>query len=237
MWTTVDGMMSTDPHLIDSAKVISELSYDEVAEMAYFGARILHSRMIDPLKRLKIPLRIKNVFKPQQSGTLIHSQSSIKSGLLKAVTAIHGISLHADQSGSLAEISAVVDETLFKSIGSHADVMIASQSSSKSFLCFVIPTASGPDAVHTTQTSLQQRLNETRQFIDWQVEQISLVTIIGAGIDSAPQTIAKIFQSIGDIPTLTMTQGPSHCSLTLIVKPEDADRLLDSIHTLVISNV
>lgn len=236
MWTTVDGMMSTDPHLIESAKVIPELSYDEVAEMAYFGARILHSRMINPLKNRKIPLRIKNVFKPQQSGTLIYAQSNIKAGMLKAVTAIQGISLSADQSGSLADISSLVDETLFKSIGSHADVMIASQSSSKSFLCFVIPTASGPDAVHTTQISLQQRLAEMPQHLGWQVEQISLVTIIGSGIDGAPQTIAKIFQTVDDIPILTISQGPSHCSLSLIVKPEDADILLESIHKLVISS-
>ena len=135
-------MMTADPREIADARVIPTLSYDEVAEMAYFGARILHSRMIIPLRERRIPLRVRNVFKPQQPGTLVHTGTTPTG--FKAVTTIQGLGLSAQHSGPLATIAALVDEKLSSITGSHTDVMISSQSSSQSFVCFVIPTNAGP---------------------------------------------------------------------------------------------
>lgn len=237
IWSHVDGMMSTDPEEAGNAHVIDELSYDEVAELAYFGARILHARMIRPLRERQIPLRVKNVFKPQQPGTLIRDASVVHTPRVKAVTFIQGIGLTANRSGSLANITRLVDETLTAGIGSHADVMISAQSSSRSFLCFVLPpTAGGAETINTLQLSLREALADHPDRADWTVTPVSVVTAIGERLDQMPGLTARIMASLEGIRIIGMSQGPSQCSLSFIVAQEDMQRILHSIHELILAN-
>jgi aspartate kinase len=236
IWADVDGMMSADPREVEDARVVPALSYDEVAELAYFGARILHSRMIGPLRQERIPLRIKNVFKPQEQGTLIHDLATGRAHALKAVTSIQGLGMTAERSGPLSLISEIVDETLFNTVGSHADVMISSQSSTHSFVCFVIPTSAGPDAIHTAQMTLDARLRHQPETQSWHVHPVSIVTAIGAKLDMFPGLIGEIFQTLQDVRVLAVAQGPSRCSLSLVVEPPEAESALLQIHNLIINN-
>lgn len=238
IWSDVDGMMSADPREIEEAQVIDELSYNEVAELAYFGARILHSRMIQPLKEREIPLRIKNVYKPQQPGTLIRRSSTNSRPRIKAVTMIQGIGLTAERSGSLAEITKLVDETLFQTTGSHADVMISSQSSARSFLCFLVPTSAGSDAVVAIQNALRARLNgnQAREFAGWTARPLSIVTAISENLDDLPHLAAQVFASLNAVRILGVAQGPSRCSLSIVVEPANADNALRQIHALTLKS-
>lgn len=236
IWTDVDGMMSTDPREIPQARVIPALSYEEVAELAYFGARILHSKMIGPLRDLRIPLWIKNVYKPQQSGTLIHNINLSLPHTIKAVTSIQGLGLRAERSGPLAAISGLVDDTLFSVTGNRAEVMISSQSSAQSFICFVIPTTAGPDALHTTQIALEQGLRESENIGRWVVGPVSIITAIGAHLDESPKLTGQIFHVLDGIRILTVAQGPSHCSLSIVVEPQEAESALLKIHRFIVNN-
>lgn len=236
IWTDVDGMMSTDPREIPKARVIPELSYDEVAELAYFGARILHSRMIIPLRDNNIPLRIKNVYRPQQRGTLIHIPATRTQRTLKAVTSIHGIGLNAHQSGPLSTIASIVDSTLYKTIGNHADVMISAQSSTRSFVAFVIPTSAGPDAAHATYTALEERLEAHPDTLSWTVNPVRIITVIGAELDTVPELTARVFSTLGSVRILAIAQGPSQCSLSIVIQPQDGDIVLERIHDLILNN-
>lgn len=231
IWSDVDGMMSSDPKENPNAKMIPEMSYDEVSELAYFGARILHAKMIHPLQEHGIPLRIKNVYKPQQSGTLIHDAKAIHSGRLIAVTSISGIGLKANRSGSLSEVISVVDNALFETTGSHADVMISSQSSARSFLCFIVPThAGGLDAVDAVREALGTKLSTLHDSVFWTVEPIVVVTAVGENLLSQASLIAQILEQIEGIQPIGLAQGPSQCSLSLIVSPLDADEVISRIH-------
>jgi aspartate kinase len=236
IWSGVDGMMTSDPREIPQARVIAELSYDEVAELAFFGARILHSRMIAPLRERSIPLRIRNVFKPQQPGTLIHHVKADSNQQVKAVTTIHGVSLAAARSGSLETVARIVDETLFATLGLRADVMISSQSSAHSFLCFVIPPIGGPEAVKTAQSALEFRLRESSQTEMWQVSPVSVITLIGTDIDMNPEVVARVLLLLAPTRILAFALGPSHCSLSLVVTLEDADKMLRRIHEFTLSS-
>lgn len=236
IWADVDGMMSADPREISNARVIPALSYDEVAEMAYFGARILHARMIGPLRQQQIPLRVKNVFKPQQPGTLIHNLPPDRSHPIKAVTSIPGLALTTERTGTASPMSALVDKTLFMTAHNQADVMISSQSSSHSFVCFLIPTSAGPDAVHSIRQSLEENLNENPETQIWTIQSVSIVTAISANLDELPQSMATIVHALDRIRILAMAQGPSHCSLSLVVDTQNAEETLERIHQLVINS-
>jgi aspartate kinase len=220
------------------ARVIDELSYNEVAELAYFGARILHARMIQPLKERDIPLRIKNVYKPQQPGTLIRRTGGEGTPRIKAVTMIQGVGLSAERSGSLAEITRLVDETLFRTTGSRADVMISSQSSSRSFLCFIVPTSVGGDALDAIQSALRVRLTEhpDSDFTVWTARPLSVVTAIGERLDDHPGLVAQVFTALDGVRVVGLAQGPSRCSLSIIVESGDAETALRQIHALTAKN-
>lgn len=231
MWTDVDGIMSADPDEVPDASVIAELSYEEMAELAYFGARVLHPRMVAPLKDNNIPIKIKNVFKPQQAGTKVHSSPKSKRRI-KAVTSIQGIGLATNRSGSLRQITKHADEVLFTTTGVRADVMIASQSSTHSFLCFVIPTNAGPDMTNIVLSALQQRLEEENIAPDWELMPVAIVTSIGSEINGSPVYIARIMEKLGEMRLLALAQGPSWCSLSLVIEPHNVENALHQIHTL-----
>lgn len=236
MWTDVNGMMTTDPQEIPQARTIPQLSYDEVAEQAYFGARILHSRMIGPLRERHIPLRIKNIFRPREAGTLIDEGSAENGATIKAVASIQGLSLVSAYSGPLTEITALIDEALFTATGSHAEVMISSQSSARSFVCFIIPTSVGPEAVRSTYSELEKRLQERDYKVPWSIQPVSIITVIGANLDTQVNLVALVFQALSKVRILALAQGPSHCSLSIVVKPEEAERALEQIHSMIISS-
>jgi aspartate kinase len=234
MWTDVDGMMTADPREVRTAQVILALSYDEVAELAYFGARILHARMIGPLRARQIPLRIRNVFKPQGTGTLVNEQSRDVTPVLKAVTSIQGLGLSTAHGGPFHNLAALVDEALFSVSGARTEVMITSQSSSHSFACFVISTSAGQDALHAVQDTLAERLSELPESDHWTMFPVTVITVIGTRLDNLHSLTAGILTSLEGIRILALAQG--QCSLSLVVEPHNSERAINQIHQLVINN-
>jgi aspartokinase len=202
--------------------------------MAYFGARVLHPHMIRPLQAAHIPLYIKNVFKPGQPGTLVSGTKPNHKHIPKAVTTIQGISLTTEKSGSLANITALVNDVLEQTAGSPAEVMIASQSSSHSFLCFIIPTSSGPGAVHIALDTLRRRIEEQPQFAAWTVKIVSVLTVISTAINTTPNVAAHVLEQLGSTPLLTVAYGPSNCSFSVVVSPNHANSSLMRIHDYIL---
>ncbi|MFZ2878009.1 MAG: aspartate kinase [Phototrophicaceae bacterium] len=235
VWSDVDGIMSADPHEVLDARVIGELSYNEMAELAHFGARILHARMVAPLRQHQIPLRVKNVYKPQLAGTLIHAKTG-SDNQIKSVTQIAGVALAIDRSGPYGEIANLVDQHMQREIGTSSDVMIAAQSAQRTFITCVVPASAGPDAVSALVESLGRELNTTGSSPRWHVQQVSIVTAIGDGINSVPRLAAKLFAALGDIPILAASFGAGGCSLSLVVSQAEADTVLREIHRVAISS-
>lgn len=232
IWTDMDGMMSADPREAPDAHVIAKLNYSEAAELAYFGARILHAKMIAPLADKSMPLRIKNIFKPRQTGTLVSSAVNDSEAVIKAVTSIQGLALSRPSSGSMAGITRMVGNTLFKTLGMRTEVMISSQSSSSSFLCFVIPTSIGIDGVDRLQQAMKAKMAEYPQKMPWAIETVSMVTAIGSNLNHAPRLLAKALEKLDDIRVYGFAMGPSNCSMTVAVALEDAQTAVLRIHEL-----
>ena len=234
IWTGVDGMMSADPHEVPDARVIARLSYDEAADLAYFGARLLHARMIAPLAERKLPIRIKNIALPRQTGTLVSFDQGESAPLIKAVTAIHGLSLRRPASGSLAGVTRLVGNTLFKTLGMRSEVMIASQSATSSFICLVIPTSIGIDGVDRLQRALVAKMAEYPEKMPWEIGTVALVTVIGSNLHRAPRLAAQIMHCLDDIEICGLALGASNCSFTVAVPARESRSAVRRIHELII---
>lgn len=234
MWTDVDGMMSADPGEIATAQVIAELSYQEAAELSYFGARILHSRMIAPLRDNIVPLRVKNVYRPRQHGTLITVKVDNPPTVTKAVAAIQAVTLWAERVGALDAEIAVANRALAEVTGTVPDVMMVSQSSQRSRITFVLPTSVGPDAGRSAVIRLKDVMGSVvlEEAAVWTVEAATVVTAIGQGLGGQPRLMARVLAAIDDLPTLGMVHSPAGCSVSVVVRPELADLALHRLHTL-----
>ena len=102
IWTDVDGFMTADPRIIKDAIKIEEMTFGEAAELAYFGAKVLHPRTIEPVRIKRIPLKVRNSFRPQEPGTLIHSLRKKGKGLLKSVATKNDLAILTISSAEIA---------------------------------------------------------------------------------------------------------------------------------------
>ena len=236
IWTDVDGMMSADPRELSNARVIPRLNYSEAADLAYFGARILHARMIAPLAQRGLPLRIKNFGLPAQTGTLVSADGQQGAPVIKAVTSIQGLSLRRPASGSLAGVTRLVGNTLFKTLGMRTEVMIASQSSNSSFLSPVIPTSIGIDGVDRLQRALQAKMAEYPEKMPWEIGTVALVTAIGSELHRAPSLLAQVISSLDDIEICGLALGASNCSVIIAVPSHKSREALRRIHNLIVKS-
>jgi aspartate kinase len=226
--------MSADPREIPDAHVIPELSYDETAELAYFGARLLHERMIEPLRAARIPLRVRNIFRPHAPGTVIRDHTRTGRTSVKAVASTLGLICHCNQRSPLHPIAALVDDALFDLTGARADVLITLQSSSQSLAAFVIPLSAGPDALHSLQDRVTDML-EAQGLTHWSVGHVAVITAVGAGIGDDAPTIGQINARLHGIPILAMRGGRGVCSYSVLVDPAHIESALTQIHDLIAS--
>ncbi|PJF35376.1 MAG: hypothetical protein CUN49_10860 [Candidatus Thermofonsia Clade 1 bacterium] len=175
MWTSVDGIMSADPALVPNARVIPTLTYEEIGELAFFGARLLHPGAIEPLIQPKIPLRVRNPNNLDHDGTLVRADSPIDGKRVKAVTAVDGLYLaRRNQPLDLVTFLAQVRKNVSSLM---ADPVIVAQSYRRAALVFVVPTSEGPQAVAEASRQLQALLT------DWEIQPVKVIAAIGANVD------------------------------------------------------
>ena len=136
IWTDVDGFMSADPRIIPNAIKIDEMNFGEAAELAYFGAKVLHPRTIEPVRLKHIPLKVRNSFKPEEPGTLIHHLRKSKNELLRSVAAKTDLSIITISSAEIAYRPAMVARIIERI--ADIDVIIYSISTSLSTVAFLV---------------------------------------------------------------------------------------------------
>jgi aspartokinase/homoserine dehydrogenase 1 len=236
IWTDVDGVMSADPRLVPEARVIPSLSYTEVGELAYFGAKVLHPRTIRPVVERGIPLWVKNTFNPACPGTRIVAGHESTPGTVKAVTAIEGLSMVTVEGRGMLGVPGIAARTFAAVAGQGASVLMISQASSEQSISFVIPNASVASVVRAVEGEMSLEL--ARRDIDrvWSLGEVTIVTAVGAGMRTTPGVAFRIFGALAkaDINVIAVAQGSSECSISLVLAATDAHEAVRQIHGEVI---
>lgn len=234
IWTDVDGVMTADPRLVPDARSISALSYREVSELAYFGAKVLHPKTMRPCVDSNIPLRIKNTFNPDHPGTVILSAAEDNNGAIKAVTAINGLSLITVEGTGMVGVPGIAARTFSAVARSAVSVLLISQASSEQSICFSVPDSSADKVVESLNYEFTEELH--RRDIDsiWAMRDVSIVTIVGAGMRGTPGISGKVFSALGNnlINVIAIAQGSSECSISIVVESADTGLAVKHIHDL-----
>ncbi|HEX5807465.1 MAG TPA: aspartate kinase, partial [Anaerolineales bacterium] len=148
IWTDVDGVMTADPRLVSSAKTLPEINYSEIAELAYYGAKVLHPKTIRPLVEAGIGLRICNTFNPSEPGTRLkangHSNGKAwkSEHVIKAVTAIRKQRLVTVEGRGMLGVPGVAARAFGAVASTGTSVPLITQASSEQSICFAIPSES-----------------------------------------------------------------------------------------------
>ncbi len=238
IWTDVDGVMSTDPRIVQEARSIERLTYKEVGELAYFGAKVLHPKTIRPVLEAGIPLRVKNTFNPAHPGTLIVPNDLASDRPVKAVTVIREMSLITVEGKGMLGVPGFAARTFGAVARTGKSVLIISQSSSEQNICFVVPRAASGVVVDALREEFV--LEIARRDIDQTTsrDDVAIVTVVGAGMLETPGIAGRIFTATGSngVNVIAIAQGSSECGISLVVTDDDADLAVQAIHTLALAD-
>ena len=173
--------MTTDPRIDRRARVLSQVSYQEVGELAFYGAKVLHPRTVQPVQERNIPLRVRNTFNPMQEGTLITSQSAPGATVIKAVTSVPQVGLLTVSGSGMMGVPGIAGRAFLATARVGANILMISQASSEQSFCFVVLD----DRAHAVQDALQSeftgeiehRLIEHVELL----EDVVILTVVGSG--------------------------------------------------------
>src|SRR5438874_2026839 len=231
IWTDVDGVLSADPRIVPSAFVLPQMTYEEAMELSYFGAKVLHSATIAPAVAKRIPILIKNTFKPEAPGTLISRTAEDDGKMAKGITSVGDLSLLTLRGPGMVGVPGVA-ERLFRTLASRrVNVVIISQASSEHTICFGVRSADARAAVEAIRQEFQFEFHEQSMLVDVKGDQ-AILAVVGEGMKGRPGVAGKVFDSLGrqNINISAIAQGGSERNISCVIDGPQQRRALNAIH-------
>ncbi len=233
IWTDVDGVMTADPRLVAGARTLPEISYEEIAELAYFGAKVLHPKTVAPAVQENIALRVLNTFNPGHPGTRIVQKAKDRSaGTVKAITAICNMNLITIEGRGMIGVPGIAARAFGGVARVQGNVLMISQSSSEQNICFVVPQSAAALVVAALRKEFERELYHRHiHQISGQAD-IVIVAAVGSGMKGTPGIAAKVFSALAhrSINVIAIAQGSSETNISLVVTANDADEAVRAIH-------
>jgi aspartate kinase len=233
IWTDVDGVLTADPRLVPEARTLREISYNEAAELAYFGAKVLHPKTLRPVSEAGIPVWIRNSFAPEREGTKITATGHPTARGVKAITAISGVSLITVGGRAIVGLPGVAGKTFSAVANAQANVLLISQSSSQNDICFIITSE---DEARTVE-----KLREAFAFdlAHQQIEhitvnpEIAIVAVVGDRMRGTPGISGRTFSALGrkGINIIAIAQGSSEYNVSFVVEVTMMREAVQSLHS------
>jgi len=241
IWTDVNGIMTADPRIATNAQTIPKLSLREVAEMSYFGAKVLHAKTIRPVVQQGIPLRICNTFDPQNPGTIVKdmvSEDAAKNGDAKrragykAVTSVSSCNLVTVTGRGMLGVVGVAARAFTAIAAAHASVLLITQGSSEQSICFAVPSKTADGVVASLNSAFAQDI--ARGDIENAAvgEDCSIITVVGAEMVHTVGVAGLVFTALGDagVNVMAISQGSSEVSISAVVAAADTSKAVVALH-------
>lgn len=232
IWTDVSGMMTADPRLVATAKVIPHISYQEAMELSHFGAKVIYPPTIQPVMNKSIPVWVKNTFAPEDFGTVIEN-AAVKNGKsIRGISSMNKIALLSLEGGGMVGIPGF-SKRLFEALANASiNVILITQGSSEHSICV------GIDDVHTARA--KEVIDKT---FAWEIEtgkveplavesQLSIVALVGDNMKSHPGTSGKMFGALGrnGVNVRAIAQGSSERNISAVIATADVKKAINILH-------
>jgi aspartate kinase len=230
IWTDVDGIMTTDPKIVQSAKMLPQLSYGEAAEMAIFGAKAMHPRALEPVIEAHIPVRIRSVFNPENPGTLIADGQETKStDVVKAVALIKDVAMINIRGAAMVGAPGSYSKVLEVLGKNNINIMMVSTAVSEANISLVIRRSLLGRALSTLEIALLGRgiVSEITSEDD-----VCVIAAMGANMKGTLGVASRIFTAMAQkgINIRMIAQGSSELNISFVVKEKDGEAAVRAIH-------
>lgn len=219
IWTDVNGFLTADPRVVPQARTIAHLSYAEAAELAYFGARVLHPRTIQPAVELGLPVRVCNSRRPDAPGTTIDGRREVSPRGIKAIAHKRGVTIVQVTSARMLGAYGFL-RALFEVFDRHrtpVDIVATSEVS-------VSLTVEDPGALPAIAEELSG-LGEVRQEGGY-----AIVCVVGEGLRSMAGVASRVFGALADVNIVLISQGASSTNLTFVVPDASITEAVTRLH-------
>ncbi|UTZ26229.1 bifunctional aspartate kinase/homoserine dehydrogenase I [Vibrio campbellii] len=222
IWTDVDGVYNCDPRLVEDARLLKSLSYQEAMELSYFGASVLHPKTIAPIAQFHIPCLIKNSFNPQGAGTLIGQDTGEDNLAIKGITTLNDLTMVNVSGPGMKGMVGMASRVFGAMSSAGVSIVLITQSSSEYSISFCIEAQDKANAQQVLadafELELKDGLLEPVEFID----DVSIVTLVGDGMRTSRGVASRFFSSLAEVNVniVAIAQGSSERAISAVI-PED----------------
>jgi len=231
IWTDVNGILTTDPRIVPEARTLKQLSYNEAAELAYFGAKVIHPKTMMPAVERGIPIRILNTFNPDGPSTVITKEPQ-KNGLVKAISSIRELTLMNVEGRGMMGVPGIAARTFQAVADVRANVLMISQASSEQSICFVVRRDRSDEVQKALESEFERELD--RHYIDriHPVHDVVIIAVVGSGMRGTPGIAGRLFSGLGNagVNVIALAQGSSESNISLVVARKDLETAVKVIH-------
>lgn len=233
IWTDVSGVMTADPRLVKEARPLPRVSFREAAEMANFGAKVLHPKTVLPAVQAGIPLHIKNTFRPDDPGTEIVEDLAPEHMGVKTVSSISGLALMTIEGNGMLGVPGIARRVFTATASRGVNVIMISQSSSEHGISIVIAAEETDAAREALEDEFEREIR--RSLVDRIVVKadVSILALIGEGMQGHPGTSGRLFDALGrhHVNILAIAQGSSELNISVVVTRAMVQRAVRAVHT------
>jgi aspartate kinase len=232
IWTDVDGIMSADPRSVKEARVLDALTYNEAAELAYNGAKVLHPRTLAPLIERQIPVWSKNSFHLDHPGTRIVSTVEAAAGP-RAVTSMANVALVSIEPASAAVSGTrLMARALDALADANAEVLALSSSSYRQSFCFLVRKEELAAVMKSLEADLAMELTHGYLKPISVDDNVGLLALVGEGMRGTPGLAGRLFQAISEqnVNIIAIAQGSSELTISIVVRRDGLERAIQAVH-------
>jgi aspartokinase/homoserine dehydrogenase 1 len=232
IWTDVSGMMTADPRMVQNAKEIPEISYQEAMELSHFGAKVIYPPTIQPVMQKNIPVWIKNTFDPNHAGTIIKNESPSDKNFIRGISSINDICLLCLEGSGMVGIPGF-SKRLFDALAKkQINIILITQSSSEHSICVGVNKQDAHLAKIAVDAEFEQEIN-THIVEPLMVEkEVSIIALVGEQMKSHPGVSGKMFGVLGrnGINVRAIAQGSSEKNISAVVATKDVRKAINVLH-------
>ncbi len=232
LWKDVPGLLTADPRVVPDARVIPQLHVREAAELAYYGAKVLHPRALIPIARRNVAIRIRPFADPQAPGTEISRRRTLSAYPVKALSCVTQQALLTVTGNGMLGVPGIAARTFAAVQREGISVSLITQASSEHSICFSVPDASAGRARASLLEAFAPEI--ARQEIDGVEVRSGVATlvVVGLGMAGTPGIAARVFTALaqGGINVIAIAQGSSELNISVVVDARDAVRAQRLVH-------
>ena len=232
IWTDVFGMMTADPRLVSSPKLIPNISYQEAMELSHFGAKVIYPPTIQPVMRKAIPVWIKNTFSPGDTGTVIEVETQRNGSSIRGISSIPRIALLSLEGSGMVGIPGF-SKRLFEALSNQqVNVILITQGSSEHSICVGIDDANAEVAKTAVDLAFDYEIGIGTVEPLVVERDLSIIALVGDRMKSHPGVSGKLFGALGrnGVNVRAIAQGSSERNISAVIAAGDVKKAINVLH-------